>query len=159
MRGRLSDFTFPEFDWSNTPHADAKEEYPSNLPVARGEPVLMVTYVDANLMHDKLSGKSVTGVLHFLNKTPIDWFTKKQGTVETATFGSENNAARTAVEQIKANKLLLLYLGAPIADTPILLGDNEAVVNNDTTPHGKLQSFFKPLFRSFGCNLRLATLV
>ena len=134
----ISDFDFPEFDWSNTPHAGAKEEYPTNLPVARGNLVLMSTCVDANLMHDKLSGKSVTGVLHFLNKTPIDWFTKKQGTTETATFGSENNAARTAVEQIKANKLLLHYLGAPLADKPILLGDNESVVNNNTTPHGKL---------------------
>ena len=57
-------------------------------------------YVDANLMHDLLSGKSVTGILHLLNKTPIDWYSKKQGTVKTATFGSEFVAARTAVEQI-----------------------------------------------------------
>ena len=57
-------------------------------------------YVDANLMHDALSGKSVTGILHFLNQTPIDWYSKKQNTVETATFGSEIVAACTATEQI-----------------------------------------------------------
>eukprot|EP00984_Skeletonema_dohrnii_P026367 scaffold15707_cov94-Skeletonema_dohrnii-CCMP3373.AAC.1 len=71
--------------------------------------------------------------------TPIDWFTKKQGTVETATFGSENNAARAAVEQITGNKQTLMHLGVPIQDTPILLGDNESVVNSDTQPKGKLQ--------------------
>jgi hypothetical protein len=57
----------------------------------------MGTYVDANLYHDMLTGKAVTGILHFLNQTPFDWFTKKQATVETATFGSENSAARTAI--------------------------------------------------------------
>ncbi len=135
----VTDFTFPEQDWNDTPFKDAHEEYPSNLPVARGLPVLMVTYVDANLGHCKLSGKSVSGILHFFNKTPIDWFTKKQGTTttETATFGSENNAARAATEQITANKLTLMYLGVPIHDSPILLGDNESVVNSDTSPKPK----------------------
>ena len=104
----------------------------TSTPTARGKPVLMTSFVDANLMHDLLSGKSVTGVLHFFNKTPIDWFTKKQNTVETATFGFENNAARKAVEQIKANKLTLMLLGVPLQGAPILLGDNKSVVDSDT---------------------------
>ena len=40
-------------------------------------------------MHDVLSGKAVTGVLHFYNKTPVDSFSKKQATTETARYGSE----------------------------------------------------------------------
>ena len=35
-----------------------------------------------------------------LNKTPIEWFSKRQNSVETATYGSEFVAARTAVDQI-----------------------------------------------------------
>jgi len=66
------DFDFRVQDWSNTPYADTREEFPKNLPLARGKPVLMTTFTDANLMHDVLSGESVTGVLHFFNKTPID---------------------------------------------------------------------------------------
>ena len=77
----ISDFNFFEYDWSNSPYAGAREDIPSNLPNARGKPVLMTSFVDANLYHDALSGKSVTGVLHFLNKTPLDWFSKKQNTV------------------------------------------------------------------------------
>jgi hypothetical protein len=134
----VSDYEFPKKDWHDTPFYDSKEEFPTNLPTPRGKPVLMTTYVDANLGHDKISGKSCTGVLHFLNKTPIDWFSKKQGTVESATFGSENVAARTALEQIKANKLALMHLGVPIHDTPILLGDNKSVVDSNTQPKGKL---------------------
>jgi hypothetical protein len=51
-------------------------------------------------MHDITSGKSVTGILHLVNKTPMDWYSKKQATVETATYGSEFVAARVCVEQI-----------------------------------------------------------
>jgi hypothetical protein len=120
------------------PYSGTLEEYPKNLPPARGKPVLMTSFVDANLMHNVLSGKSVTGALHFFNKTPVDWFTKKQNTVETATFGSENNTARAAVEQIKANKLTLLFLGVPLLGAPILLGDNESVVKSGTLPQNQL---------------------
>ena len=51
------------------------------------------TYKDANLYHDLSTGRAVTGALHFLNQTPIDWFAKKQETVEMATHGSEFAAA------------------------------------------------------------------
>ena len=60
----------------------------------------MTSYVDANLYHDMLTGRSVTAVLHFLNQTPVEWFSKKQPTVETATYGSEFVAAKTSVQQI-----------------------------------------------------------
>jgi hypothetical protein len=42
----------------------------------------------------------MTGILHFMNKTPIDWYSKKQATVKTATYGSEMVAFCTGVEQI-----------------------------------------------------------
>ena len=57
-------------------------------------------YVDANLFLDALTGCSVTGILHMIIATPIDWYSKKQATVETATYGSEFVAACTCVEQI-----------------------------------------------------------
>ena len=44
-----------------------------------------------------MTGKAVTGVLHCINKTPIDWFSKKQETVETATHGAEFVAAKTTI--------------------------------------------------------------
>jgi hypothetical protein len=51
-------------------------------------------------MHNITSGKSVTGILYLVNKTPIDWYSKKQATVDTATYGSKFVAARVCVEQI-----------------------------------------------------------
>ena len=98
----------------------------------------MTTYKDANLYHDLSTGRAVTGVLHFVNQTPVDWFTCKQETVETATYGSEFAAARTAVQQIAALRLTLQYLGVPIRESSYLFGDNESVVKSGTVPHSRL---------------------
>ena len=51
-------------------------------------------------MHDLVTSLSCSGILHFLNQTPIDWFTKRQRQDGTATYGSEFMAARQAIEQI-----------------------------------------------------------
>eukprot|EP00956_Cyclotella_meneghiniana_P040678 scaffold202305_cov20-Cyclotella_meneghiniana.AAC.1 len=58
----------------------------------------------------------MTGILHLLNKTPVEWFSKKQATVEVATYSSEMVAARTCVEQIIDLRNTLRYLGVPIRD-------------------------------------------
>jgi len=90
------------------------------------------------LMHDMATGKSVTGILHLLNQTPIDWYSKKQATVETATYGSEFVAARTCVEQIIDLRCTLHYLGVPIHHKSYMFGDNKTVVDSSTVPHSKL---------------------
>ena len=71
-------------------------------------------YVDANLFHDALTGRSVTGILHMLNATPIDWYSKKQATVEAATYDSEFVAAQINAEQIIELRINLRYLDVPI---------------------------------------------
>jgi hypothetical protein len=60
--------------------------------------VTLSHYVDANFMHDKTTGRSITGILHLANKTPIHWYFKKQATAETA-ICSEFVAAQICVQQ------------------------------------------------------------
>jgi hypothetical protein len=126
-----------EYDWESSVYSGAKEELPKNAPQPLGNPVVTTTYVDANLYHCMLTGKSVTGVLHLFNKTPVDWYAKKQSSPVTATYGSEFVAARTATEQIIDNRLSLRYLGVPIKES-FMFGDNESVVNSSNMPAGKL---------------------
>jgi hypothetical protein len=99
---------------------------------------MTATCVDANLHHDMLTGRAVTGVLHLVNKTPADWFAKKQATVETATCGSEFVAARMATEQIIDLRTALRCLGVPAREKSHMFGDNKSVVNSAATPHAKL---------------------
>ena len=70
--------------------------------------------------------------------TPIVWFSKRQNTVETATYGSEFVAARIATDQVIDLQLTLRYLGVPVLDKSYMFGDNKSVVTSSTIPHSKL---------------------
>ena len=134
----FSDIPEQNPDWAYSVYGKVSEMIPDDAPEPLGMWVTLAHYVDANLMHDLLTGRSVTGILHLLNKTPIDWFSKKQATVETATYGSEFVAARTCVEQIIDLRTTLRYLGVPIRGKSYMFGDNESVVTSSTVPHSKL---------------------
>ena len=79
-----------------TPYGNVQEEIPDNCPPPLGNQVITTTFIDANLYHDFLTGRSVTGVVRHLlvNQTVIDFYSKKQNTVERWTYGSEFVAAR-----------------------------------------------------------------
>ena len=53
------------------------------MPEPLGKDVVTTTTMDANLNHCLATGKSLPGRLHFVNKTPVDWYSKKQATAET----------------------------------------------------------------------------
>ena len=93
---------------------------------------MTTTYCDANLYHCKLTGCALSGILHFLNGTPIDWYCKRQATVKTATYGSEFVVARIATEQIIDLRTTLRYLGIPVEGPSFLFGDNQSVVTSST---------------------------
>jgi hypothetical protein len=139
VRVGLPDYSgLPEntYDWSGV-YGNVSEELPKDMPLPLGKPVITTTYEDANLYHDYLTGRSLTGVLHLVNQTPLDWYCKRQATVETATYGSEFNAARTATEQIMDLRYTLRMLGVPIIDS-YMFGDNQSVLTNSTVPHSQL---------------------
>jgi len=127
-----------QHDWMYTVYGGAKELIPEDIPEPLGNEVVTTTYVDANLYHDMLSGRAVTGILHLLNGTPIDWYSKRQGTVETATYGSEFEAARIATDQIVDLRYTLRYLGVPIRTVSYMFGDNQSVVTSSTLPQSAL---------------------
>ena len=127
-----------EYDWTRTVYSGACEQIPHDIPKPLGKHVHTTHYVDANLHHDLATAKAVTAALHFLNQTPIDAYTKRQSTVETATYGSEFVAARTAVDQIIDIRTTLRYLGVPIRDKSYMFGDNKSVVTSSTIPNSTI---------------------
>ena len=131
-------FDMEEFDWMYTVYGECEEEIDKNLPTPKGKMVRMTTFVDANLMHCKVTGKAATGILHLVNQTPVEWFSRKQPTVETATYGSEFVAARTATDQIIDLRYTLRSMGVPLEKATWLLGDNKSVVTSSTIPHSSL---------------------
>ena len=73
-----------------------------------------------------------------MNHTPIDSYSKRQATVETATYGSEFIASITATEQIIDLWHTLRCLGVPIKTKSYLFGDNRSVGSSSTLPHSSL---------------------
>jgi hypothetical protein len=133
-----SDYQDPEYDWSSSVYGDVKEIIPTDILEPKGKYVTLSHYFDANLYHDMVTGRSVTAILHFLNQNPMHWYSKKQATVETATFGSEFIAARTTIDQIVDLRTTLCYLGIPIREKSYVFGDNKTVIDALSTPHAKL---------------------
>ena len=126
-----------EYDWTRI-YGNVFEQIPKNAPEPLGKSVTTTTFLDANLLHDLITGRSVTAVLHFFNLTPGDWYSKRQATVENATYGSEFVAAKTATEQIIDIRQTLRYLGVPIRSKAYMFGDNKSVVTSSTVRHSLL---------------------
>jgi hypothetical protein len=79
----------------------------------------------------------------------VHWFTKKQATVETATYGSEFVAAKHAVEQIMAMRTTLRYLGVEVHGPSFMFGDNGSVVTNSSIPESPLRKRHQALAYHF----------
>jgi hypothetical protein len=129
---------FSKFDWSEF-YRDAKESLPPNAPSPRGHTVQMNVFVDADHAGNRVTRRSHTGILIYLNAAPILWYSKAQATVETSTFGSEFVAMRIAVEMIEALRYKLRMFGIPIDGPANVFCDNKSVVTNSTIPDSTLK--------------------
>ena len=120
-------------------YPDACEELPYDMPVPHGPKAQLTCYVDADHARDKVTCRSVTGIVLLINNTPIYWMSKRQKTVETSTYGSELVAARIAVDLLIEMRYKIRMLGVPLEDTSVMVGDNMSVVVNTTLPSSSLK--------------------
>lgn len=79
------------------------------------------------------------GILVLLNNTPISWYSKRQKTVESSTYGSELVASRIAVETLISLRYFISMLGCQLEPNSMLFGDNMVVVLNTTVPSSALK--------------------
>jgi Reverse transcriptase (RNA-dependent DNA polymerase) len=127
----------PKADWHDF-YRDAVEMVPDDAPPPRGVGVSIYVFVDSDHAANRITRRSQTGILTFLNRAPIQWFSKRQNTVESSTFGSEFIAMKTAVEMIHALRTKLRWLGVPLLGPANVFGDNESVVRSTQYPERTL---------------------
>ena len=133
----ISENRFKSYDWFDF-YKDAEEAIPAVMPEPRGLPMSSSLFVDTDLAGDKRNRRSQTGILIFCNKAPIHWYSKRQPTVETSTFGAEFRALKTAVELTEALRYKLRMFGVPIDGPTSIFCDNEAVYKNTVLPESTL---------------------
>jgi hypothetical protein len=143
----IFDPTYPRIDESvfNTGdswkdfYGNIKEPRPPDAPKPRGKEVIIRVFVDADHAGEKLTRRSRTGFLIYVNMAPIIWYSKRQGTVETAVFGAEFVAMKNATEAARGLRYKLRMMGIRV-DTPnYIYGDNMSVIHNTQRPESTLR--------------------
>jgi hypothetical protein len=80
-------YTEYEYDGWRDFYPEAQEEFPDGLPKPlHGKKVQLTIMVDTDHGHCQVTRRSVSGILVFINSTPMRWFSKMQKTVETSTY-------------------------------------------------------------------------
>jgi hypothetical protein len=129
---------FTKVDWTAF-YPDAMEAVPPNAPEPRGNDILVSCFVDADHAGNRVTRHSHTGIVIFCNRAPIVWYSKRQNTVETSTFGSEFIAARVTVELIEALWYKLRMFGIPLDGSANVYCDNHGVFVNSSKPESTLK--------------------
>ena len=129
----------------NTDNSDWKDFYnyvsepiPENMPLPQDLPVYTTCYIDADHAANEVTRRSHTGILLYVQNTLIQWFSKRQNTVETSSFGSEFVTLRIGTEMIQSLRYKLRMFGVPIVGPTDVFCDNESITKNASVPESVL---------------------
>ncbi len=120
-------------------YAYAEEEIDPRFPRPMGEELDVSVLFDSDHAHDKVTGRSISGVIVMVGSTPIIWRSKHQGAVQTSTYRAEFSAMRLATEETITIRYMLRSLGIRVSHPSKLSGDNAGVISNTTTPDATLK--------------------
>ena len=134
----VMDDDFPNYDWK-TFYKVEKEAIPTNAPVAYGNEMVILAFVDADHAGDLLTRRSRTGFIVFVNMAPVYWVSKKQSGVESSTFGSEFLAMKHTCEYLRGLRYKIRMMGIPIEHCCYIYGDNKSVLYNTTLPESTIK--------------------
>jgi hypothetical protein len=137
----LETIEFHDQDWYDL-YPDAEEATtPHDAPAPMNKvPVQITAFMDASHAADVVTRRSVTGYLIFIGQAPIKWYSKRQNTVESSSYGSELVAMRITVDAILELRYILRMMGIKFEDTSNILCDNQAVVINTQFPSSNLKN-------------------
>ena len=116
-----------------------EEELPPNIAEPCGDVVRISAFVYANHSVNFITRQSHSCIIIFVQNAPIIWFSKRQNTVEAATFGSEFFALRMCKELVFALHYKLRMFGFPLDGPSYVFCDNRGLVMNAIKPEYTLQ--------------------
>ena len=128
-------FENTDANWMYSVYGEREVSLFEGLPKPKGKAARISTFIDSGLHHCKVTGKVSTGVLQFVNQTPVDWGAWKQSTVERTTYGAEFVAARIGTDRIIDLQFTLQAMGVPVEEPSWMFGDNHSVLTSSTIPH------------------------
>ena len=91
-------------------YLETMEEIDEDLPPPLIDELAITVFVDSENAHDKVIHQSITGIIMLVSRTPVSYYNKLQGSVETPTYSSEFMEMDHAVEEIDD------YIPPPLVD-------------------------------------------
>jgi len=129
---------FMDCDWKEF-YGDVTEALPHDAPEPLGKMVDLRLMVDSDHAGDKLTRRSRTGFLIFVNNAIVDWLSNKQPTIESSVFGAEFVAMKHGMEKLRGLRYKLRMMGVPISGPSYIFGDNMSVIHNTQRPESVLK--------------------
>ena len=90
---KISESRFHLFEWEGF-YQDSEEPVPYDMPTLLGRSIEIHVFIDASHASDKTTRRSQIGILIFINRAPIIFYSKRQNLVETSIFRSEFTAMK-----------------------------------------------------------------
>ena len=128
---------------------DFKEEIDEKLPESKMRELKITIFADSNHGHDLVTGKSITGVIVFVGRTPIKYISKRQASVQTSTFGAEFMALKRAVEEAVTIRYYLRSMGVRVDSPTVIYGDNMSSIKIVTDASSPLKKKYLALAYHF----------
>ena len=109
-------------DWLEF-YCDAEEALQVNVPEPWGNEVDICMLGDSDHAGDKVSHRSRSDFLMYVNTTPVHWFSKKPSTVETSVFSTESVAMKQGIDALRGLRYKLKMMGIPISGLSYIYGN------------------------------------
>ena len=128
---------FVDYEWQDF-YGKVEEEVPEISPEDRGGLLFMTHFVDADHAGDKMIRCSYSGILIYINRDPIIWYSEKQNNIQSSNFRSEIVALRSGLEITKGLRCNISMAEVPIDGSTLVVCDNNSVVTSTSIPQSTL---------------------
>ena len=86
-----------------------------------------------------MSCRSRSGFLIYMNTAMVQWFSKKQSTLETSVFDAEFVTMNQGIDALRGFRHKLRMIGILISSPSDIYGDNISAVHNTSRPESVLR--------------------
>jgi len=117
-----------------TQYSYFNEDLDPHFPVPLIQELEISIFTDSDHGHDKITGRSITGILVMVGSTPVIWESKRQSSVQLSTYGAEFVALKRAVSVAEEIRYTLRSMGVRVTRATNIYEDNQSVCISSTNP-------------------------
>ena len=125
-------------DWSQTVYVDASPDRPPNITKPQSQGFIVIAHVHSEHAGDTVTRRPRTGFFIYCNNALVYWIYKKQGSIESSSFGSEFVTMKAWTEYIWGLKFKIQMMSIQCDLSAFIYGDNQSILANKTMPYSIL---------------------